>query len=276
MPILCRHLRLSHTPRTSSFYHFAHPGARGPSTATTDSAMDALTAMAASGMRTRLDSLDMLANNIANATTIGYKADREFYSLYAASEAEAAPSTMPVVERAYTDLSQGVAQVTGNPLDVSLAGSGFFEVQGPSGQLYTRNGSFRRGSDGSLVTGEGYPVASTSGKTIRLSGGQPVEISSDGTVTENGNVIGQLQVVDFTSGALQKQGDNYFHAPSGVVPSRPKSAVTQGQLESSNSGTAESAVRLVSVMRQFEMLQKAATLGEDMSKQAIEQVAKVS
>jgi flagellar basal-body rod protein FlgF len=243
--------------------------------------MDALTAMAASGMRTRLDSLDMLANNIANASTIGYKADREFYSLYASSEAASdsdyGPATMPVIERPYTDLSQGVSQVTGNPLDVALSGAGFFAVQSPSGPVYTRNGSFRRAPDGTLVTGEGYAVGSATGKPIKMSGVQPVEIGSDGTITEDGKVIGQLQIVDFTSAAgLAKQGDNYFRAPSGVTPSRPKTSVAQGQLESSNSGTAESAVRLVSVMRQFEMLQKAASMGEDMNKQAIEQVAKVS
>lgn len=237
--------------------------------------------MAASGMRTRLDSLDMLANNIANASTVGYKADREFYNLYASSEAggdsDLDVPTMPLVERPYTDLSQGVSQVTGNPLDVALSGAGFFTAQSPSGPVYTRNGSFRRAPDGALVTGEGYAVGSVNGKPIKMSGVQPVEIGSDGTVTEDGQVIGQLQIVDFTSAAgLSKQGDNYFRAPTGATPSRPKSSVSQGQLESSNSGTAESAIRLVSVMRQFEMLQKAATMGEDMNKQAIEQVAKVS
>jgi flagellar basal body rod protein FlgG len=221
----------------------------------------------------------MLANNIANASTVGYKADREFYSLYTGPEAagEGSFDTMPLIDKPYTDLSQGVTQVTGNPLDVSLTGAGFFAAQSPGGPVYTRNGSFRRGADGTLVTSEGYAVASADGKPIRMSGVHPVEISSDGTITEDGKTIGQLQVVDFTSSAgLFKRGDNYFQAPSGTVTSRPKTTVTQGQLEASNSGSAESAVRLVSVMRQFEMLQKAATMGADMSKQAIEEVAKVS
>ncbi len=241
--------------------------------------MDTLTAMAASGMRTRLDSLDMLANNIANASTVGYKADREFYNIYTAPEAAAGGSfdAMPLIEKPYTDLSQGVAQVTGNPLDLSLSGAGFFAAQSPTGPVYTRNGSFRRAADGTLVTSEGYPVGSADGKPIKMSGVHPVEISSDGTIKEDGKVIGQLQIADFTSSAgLVKRGDNYFRAASGVTPSRPKTPVTQGQLEASNSGSAESAVRLVSVMRQFEMLQKAATMAGDMSKQAIEEVAKVS
>jgi flagellar basal-body rod protein FlgF len=236
--------------------------------------MDALTAMAASGMRSRLQSLDLLANNIANASTGGYKADREFYSLYAES---GNPETMPVVEKPYTDLSQGVLQNTGNPLDLAISGQGFFAVQGPKGPLYTRNGSFRVDPSGKLTSSEGYAVQGTGG-AITIPGKQPIEISSDGTVTQNGKVIGQLQIADFTSGAgLTKQGNNYFRAadPGGVVKAPAGSSVEQGKLEASNSGTAESAVRLVSIMRQFEMLQKAASMGADMDKQAIEEVAKV-
>src|SRR5580704_1236142 len=241
--------------------------------------MDSLTALAASGLRSRMESLDLLANNIANSSTGGYKADREFYSLYAAPEAESDnPTTMPVIEKPYTDLSQGVLETTGNTLDVALSGKGFFAVQGPYGPLYTRNGSFRLATDGKLVSAEGYPVSGAGGAAITLSGNQPIEISSDGTVTQNGKTIGQLQIADFTSGGLSKQGNNYFRAagPAGRVALPAGTTVEQGKLEASNSGTAESAVRLISIMRQFEMLQKAANLGMDMDKQAIEQVARVS
>jgi flagellar basal-body rod protein FlgF len=233
--------------------------------------------MAASGMRSRMESLDLLANNIANASTGGYKADREFYSLYAAPEAEDAGTTMPVIQRPYTDLSQGALQNTGNPLDLALTGKGFFAVQGPNGPLYTRNGNFRLAADGKLISAEGYPVSGTGGAALMLPGTQPIEISSDGTVTQGGKAIGQLQMTDFTSGAgLSKQGSNYFRAadPAGQVALPAGTTVEQGKLETSNSGTAESAVRLISIMRQFEMLQKAANLGTDMDKQAIEQVAK--
>jgi flagellar basal-body rod protein FlgF len=236
--------------------------------------MDALTAMAASGMRSRMESLDLLANNIANASTGGYKADREFYSLYAEEENMA---TMPVVQKPYTDLSQGVLQATGNPLDLAIAGEGFFTVEGPSGPLYTRNGSFRLDSSGKLTSAEGYAVQGTSG-ALSIPGKLPIEISSNGTVTQDGKIIGQLQIADFTTGTgLVKQGNNYFHAvdPGAIVRAPAGSTVEQGKLEASNSGTAESAVRLVSIMRQFEMLQRAASMGADMDKQAIEQVAKV-
>src|ERR1700691_3247989 len=139
--------------------------------------MDSLTAMAASGMRARMESLDLLANNIANASTGGYKADREFYSLYAAADAEADNgTTMPVIQRQYTDLSQGMLQATGNSLDVALSGAGFFAVQGPSGPLYTRNGNFRLASDGKLISAEGDPVTATGGVALTLPGTRPLHI----------------------------------------------------------------------------------------------------
>jgi flagellar basal-body rod protein FlgF len=242
--------------------------------------MDPLTALAASGMRARMESLDLLANNVANASTGGYKADREFYSLYVAPEAAGgdAQSTMPVVEKQWTDFSQGLLQVTGNPLDLALSGKGFFAVESARGTLYTRNGSFQLAPDGKLVTAEGYPVRATTGGALTLNAARPIEISGDGTVTQDGAVIGQLQIADFTSaGALGKQGNNYFRVSDPALQPVAASGapVQQGSLEASNSGTAESAVRLVGILRQFEMLQKAITLGADMSKQAIEQVAKV-
>ena len=240
--------------------------------------MDPITAVAASGMRARMESLDLLANNVANASTGGYKADREFYSLYVGPESAAEsdpPSTMPVIERHWTDHSQGVLQNTGNALDMALSGKGFFAVDGPKGPLYTRNGNFHLAADGRLVTAEGYPVRGATGTPLALQGSATIDVASDGTVQQNGAVVGQLAIVDFTSTAgLAKQGDTYFIASG---PGAPASGATveQGKLEASNSGTADAAVRLVSIMRQFEMMQKAVSLGEDMSKQAIEQVAKV-
>ncbi len=242
--------------------------------------MDSLTAIAASGLRARMESLELLANNIANASTGGYKADREFYGLYAAPEAwdGLTGSTMPVIERPWVDHGQGVIHDTGNPLDVALTGSGFFAVAGPTGPLYTRNGSFHLAADGKLVTSEGYRVRGTRGADITLEPGRPVEILDDGTVKQNGVAIGQLEISEFTGAAsLAKQGSNYFRAsdPS-LRPSTPASTIVrQGKLEASNTGSAEAAVRLVSVMRQFEMLQKAVSLGAEMSRRAIEEVAKV-
>jgi flagellar basal-body rod protein FlgF len=242
--------------------------------------MDPITAVAASGLRAQIDSLDMLANNMANASTGGYKADREFYSLYMAPEAQDnnPPSTMPVIERSWTDWSAGLVRSTGNQLDLALSGKGFFSVDGPGGQLYTRNGSFRLGAGGKLVTADGYAVRGAGGAGLTVASSRPIDISSDGTVRQDGNTIGQLEIVDFTSTAgLAKQGNTYFRVsdPALRPTPLPGASVEQGKLEDSNTGSAEGAVRLIAIMRQFEMLQKAISLASDMSKQAIEEVAKV-
>src|SRR5271156_1406174 len=133
--------------------------------------MDPVAVSAASGLRSRMEALDMLANNLANASTGGFKLDREFYSLFTVAddsmEGEATPTKLPVVQKQWTDFSQGALQPTGNPLDLALSGKGFFQVTGPSGPLYTRNGSFVLSPTGVLSTGEGYPVTTDGGGTIQ-------------------------------------------------------------------------------------------------------------
>lgn len=242
--------------------------------------MDPITALAASGMRARMESLELLANNIANASTGGYKADREFYSLYMSSEAAeaGATSTMPVIDRHWTDHSQGEMRDTNNPLDVALTGKGFIAVNGPTGPLYTRNGSLRLAADGKLVTADNYPVRGDGGQPLYLQAGRPIDIASDGTIKQDGALVGQLEIADFTNtAALSKQGSNYFRVSDPSVRAAPaaETTVQQGKLEGSNTPSAEGAVRLVSVMRQFEMLQKAVGIAGEMNRKAIEEVAKV-
>lgn len=233
-----------------------------------------------------MESLEMLANNLANASTGGYKSDREFYSLYVSPDAVASegdgvtgsPDRLPVVESQYTDYSQGVIRNTGNPLDFAISGRGFFAVNGPTGPLYTRNGSFRLSSSGTLITSDGLEVRSKGGKTIQSRSTSPIEAGLDGVINQDGQPIGQFETVSFDEPSqLNKQGMNYFYKiDPAVTPSVSSAEIHQGKLESSNVGSAEAAVRLISVMRQFEMLSKAVTIGADMDKQALQEVARVS
>lgn len=239
---------------------------------------------AASGLRAKMESLEMLANNVANAGTEGYKTDREFYSLYVAPEAGTAaaaggmdPVTAPLIERPWIDLTQGVLRSTDSPLDMALSGKGFFSVNGPSGALYTRNGSFRVSAAGLLVNGENYPVRGQGGAAIQTQSSAPVEVAKDGTIRQEGQTPGQLEIVDWDTASIVKQGNSYFRpANAGSKTPQPSDAeVQQGKLENSNVSSPEAAVRLVSVMRQFEMLQKAVALGAEMNRRAIEEVARV-
>ena len=243
--------------------------------------MDPLIVSAAGGLQSRMDSLSLLANNLANAASSGYKSDREFYGLYASAEADTDLGTapnLPVIQRQWTDFSQGVLQPTGNQLDIALSGKGFLAVNSPQGILYTRNGSLHINSNGELTTNEGYTVQNASGGTIKVTTGAPVEIATDGTVRQNGVVNGQVRLVDFkstdplakTSGTCFENTDVKNAATTAVG-----TEVQQGKLEASNVAVPEAAMRLVGVMRQFEMLQKAVSMGVDMNSKAIQEVARV-
>jgi len=245
--------------------------------------MDALTIAAASGLRSRIQSLDLLANNLANSGTSGYKRDQEFYGLYFSPESldpntGGPSSTLPVVERQWTDFSQGALQVTGNPLDVALSGTGFFAVNGRGETLYTRSGNLQVLPSGELATADGYPMRDVAGATIHVAADKAVEISSDGTVRQDGQSVGQLAIVTFPSTAsLQKAGSTCFQNTD--VNNVPKAAtdvqVLQGKLEGSNVPVAEAAMRLVGVMRQFEMLQRAVGVSSDMDNKTIQEIARV-
>jgi len=238
--------------------------------------MDPLLISGASGMKARMDSLDMLANNMANSGTAGFKADREFYNLYEQS--------LPTVERQYTDFSQGQMLATGNPLNAALNGKGFFALNSPSGIVYTRAGSFRVSSANQLETAEGYTLRNVidNGKPIAVDPLQKVDIAKDGTVSQAGQTLGQIEIAQpaSPSNTLKKLGSTYFALidKNGAVPvaaGNPQDTeVLQGQLEQSNVPVGESAVKLVSIMRQFEMMQKAINIGTEMNKQAISEVAK--
>src|SRR4051812_31908191 len=186
--------------------------------------MDQLTATAAGGMRSRIEALDLLANNISNSGTAGYKSDREFYNLYNSADSDS-QTVLPNVERNWTDFSQGMVKDTGNPLDVALSGRGFLAADSPNGTLYTRNGSLRLSTTGVLETGDGYAVrANTPSGHIqaRLNAGV-LDIQKDGSVIQDGQTLGALALADWAKPeALQKQGGTYFRlADASLKPETP-------------------------------------------------------
>jgi flagellar basal body rod protein FlgG len=244
--------------------------------------MDPLTAAAANGLQASMDSFDMLANNLANSSTAGFKADREFYSTYLAPEANdafnASVGVSPLVQKQWTDFSQGTLVNTGNPTDLALSGTGFFAVNGPSGILYTRGGNFHVSAQGQLVTPEGYPVRLTGNQILQMQPGSPLQVGTDGQIVQDGNPLGQLELVSFKdSSQLGRSAGVYFQNADAVTnPATPSTAqVLQGKTESANATPAESAARMISLMRHFDMLQHAIKVGTEMNRQAIEEVAKV-
>ena len=198
--------------------------------------------------------------------------------IFAASGDAPSPSTLPVIAKPWIDFAQGALHTTSNQFDLALSGKGFFAVNGPSGPLYTRNGNFQLSSAGVLVTADGYAVRTADGGSIAVQPGSAIEIARDGNVRQNGQDLGQLAVASFSENTdLNKQGMNYFFKSDPKTPVLASAAeVQQGSLEKSNVGSAEAAVRLVSIMRQFEMLQKAVTIGAEMNRHAVEEVARVN
>jgi flagellar basal body rod protein FlgG len=247
--------------------------------------MDSLIATAASGMRSRMETLDLLANNIANAGTAGYKANQESYNLYFGEKAwqgynEGRPdaSEMPVVQRSWTDYSQGTLVPTGNSTDVALASPGFFVVNGPNGPMYTRNGQFQLSKTGLLQTQQGYAVQGVDGNPIQLDTSRDFQISPAGDVMQGGAAVSRLKVMTADANtSAERIGAGYFRFPADAN-FRPAANpdVQQGKVEMSNVTPAYSAVKLVGVMRSFEMLQRAVNMASEMNKRAVEEVARVS
>jgi flagellar basal-body rod protein FlgF len=243
--------------------------------------MDQISVLAAAGMQARMQSLDLVANNLANSSTGGYKSDGEFYTLFAseaaADDGSGTSSSVPMIQRQWTDFAPGLLEPTNNPLDFGLSGKGFFVVQGPSGPLYTRNGNFRFSTSGALVTGEGYPLLQQNGQPFKANTSQPLQVSREGEVTQNGKSLGSIKVALFENPAgLTKYGGNYFSNTTGQEPADASGAqIYQGKIEASNVSASHGAVRIVGLSRQFEMMQKAISISNDMGKKAIEEVAKV-
>jgi flagellar basal-body rod protein FlgF/flagellar basal-body rod protein FlgG len=153
--------------------------------------------------------LELAANNLANISTTGYKAPREFYNSLNASLSSPARQVSvlnraindyAVLGGARVDIQQGTPERTGNELDLALEGSGFFVVQTKVGLRYTRNGNFRTDANGQLVTARGDPVMGDQGP-VQLPDA-PVSISPDGTISSQGAVVANLRISDFPVGTI--------------------------------------------------------------------------
>lgn len=211
--------------------------------------------------------LDVIANNIANMDTTGYKSDNAMFAQYLMPRASDRSFSGPdrrisfVEDRAsWIDMSQGSVQHTGNPLDVAISGKGFLVVQTPRGQRYTRNGALSINGNGQLVTSDGYQVIGDSGPITFQSTDHDVVISPTGiiTVREGSGTAdsprGQLQLVSFAQPRLLvKDGGSTFTPPAGVTPdpAPADTTVLQGAIEKSNVNAVAAMARMIEVTRSY-------------------------
>lgn len=209
---------------------------------------------------------DVLANNVANATTVGFKREvaavQSFADVLLAQQAPV-PAPLPARIQAIvgqigtgafiaefaTDFSPGALQATGNELDVA-ATAGFFAVSGPDGQVfYTRDGRFGRDADGSLVTSQGYYVLDEAGNPIVLPA-TPVAVDTDGTINAAGQPIARIQLRDLAPDALTRAGEAYFTASD---PGEPVAGgLRQGFIELSNSNLVDEMSSLLALQRTYQ------------------------
>jgi flagellar basal-body rod protein FlgF len=237
---------------------------------------------ACTALVSRTQELDTIANNLANASTVGYRAQRNVFSSIladagnaTASPVNAAMNNYGILSGTALDLSQGALQKTGNDLDVAIQGPGYFVVQTANGPVYTRNGSFQVSARGQLVTSTGDAVMGDKGVITMLPG--PVSISADGTISSNGAVTGKLQVVEFPPNTkLTSAGGTYYSAPAKTAKPATGSDVRQGMLESSNVNPITGMVELVTAQRSAEMMQRALSMfNSEIDKTATQDLPKV-
>jgi flagellar basal-body rod protein FlgF len=219
---------------------------------------------ALSGLRTRLEQLDRLAGDIANAKTAGYKAER--VTTRAAERPDFGRALQAAVDvtpgAGHLDFRPGSMEKTGRDLDFALEGRGFFVIDTPQGTRYTRNGNFSLTADGTVVTADGFAVQTAKGplKVGRTDG--PVSVADDGTVSVGTTAAGKLRIVDFDDySELQREELGRFRAPSATTPVDADAAtVRSGMLEASNVSVVDRMVALTEVARGFEALQRGLTI----------------
>ena len=222
--------------------------------------------VAYSGALANQQALDVIANNVANVGTAGFRRDNTVFDATLAARLHFASADLSQL-----DLTPGQEQLTGSPINVAIAGDGFFVVQGSDlQQLYTRRGDFRQEADGTLVLPSGLPVLGVGGP-IQVPAGRIAQITGDGTVYADGQPYGRLRVVDFDDASqLVKQGESLIRAVEGAFVREvvhPRLAV--GYVEASNVNLAAEMVALISASRSFEAAVRSMTIQDELTERLI-------
>jgi flagellar basal-body rod protein FlgF len=233
--------------------------------------------------------LDVIANNVANVNTAGFKADASLFEEYLRSGAHednfvgSDRRVSYVQDRGtFRDLSQGTTEQTKNPLDVAIDGGGYLVVQTPGGERYTRDGGLQLNSQGQLVTVAGNPVLGTSGPITFQPTDHDINVAEDGTITvlegsgRTDALRGKLRLVSFADAQkILKEGSNLYSAGEGAAQADTKSMVRQGFLEKSNVSAVGEMSRMIEVTRAYTQISTLLQQQSDLHKTAIEKLSEV-
>lgn len=235
--------------------------------------------------------LEVVANNVANLSTTGYKKDSSQFSEFLMPGVTANQFAGPgrrvsfVQDRGtWHDFGQGGFQQTGGPLDAAIDGDGFFVVQTPRGERYTRNGAFQLNNTGELVTSNGDRVLGDGGPIVLQTTDRDIVITSDGTIKvreglslTSDSTRGKLRVVTFANPqALRKDGASTYSAPPSLQP-RPaeKVNIAQGVTEKSNVNAVLEMTRMIEITRKYTEVANMIQQQSDLRRSAIQQLAEV-
>ncbi len=234
--------------------------------------------------------LDVVANNLANVNTTGFKADNARFEEYLATRARDDSFVGQdrrisfVQDRGfYRDLTQGPVQHTGNPLDLAIDGSAFFAVQTAAGERYTRDGAFQINERGELATLSGHAVLGANGPIMFQPSDRNITVSADGTITVTEGISsavdtirGRLRLVNFAQAqALTREGQNLFSAASGLAQPDPAAKTRQGFLEKSKVNAVAEMTRMIGITRAYSQVASLLQQQGDLRRGAIEKLADV-
>jgi flagellar basal-body rod protein FlgF len=219
--------------------------------------------------------MDVVANNVANVNTAGYKADKSLFEEYLRTGAHEDNFV-------FKDFSQGPSEQTKNPLDVAIEGGGFLVVQTPAGERYTRDGGLQINNQGQLVTAAGNPVLGTSGPIVFQPTDHDVSIASDGNITvvegtsRTDSVRGKLRLVSFADAQkLLKEGSNLYSTGTAAAQPDTVSKIRQGFIEKSNVSSVAEMSRMIEVTRTYTQIANMLQQQSDLHKSAIDKLADV-
>jgi flagellar basal-body rod protein FlgF len=223
--------------------------------------------------------LDVVANNVANMNTAGFRAERMLFEAAMQPGGKRPDDQIAfTIDRAtYTDLRPGGFTATGNPFDVALDGDGWLQVRTPDGDRFTRDGRLRRDNDGQLVTAGGFPVLDDNQQPIVVASDSSVlTIGTDGLVSADDQMVARLRVVRFDDPqALRQTGDVLFAAEPGVEPlPAPDTRTVQGKVEQSNVQGIAEVTRMMDLSRDYQAVTRMVEEGQDLLRTAINRLGK--
>lgn len=224
--------------------------------------------------------MNVVANNLANINTSGYKAERSMFSEYVMPVAEATTFQTQDQRLSYvwdrgtlTEFDTGPIKLTGAPLDVAVDDNAFFVVETEQGLRYTRNGAFQLNSEGTLVTSEGFSVQGEGGPISFGPTETSINIAADGTVSSTAGTKGKLQAVTFDSPQLLTRAGSSLFAGEGAIPTQ--SLFTQGALEGSNVRGVIEMTEMIEVSRAYQSLANMMKRFDDLRKDAVQRLGTV-